>query len=123
MPLATFVGTTVMSRARDAAYSRHAASLADGVDETYQSLYTELRLDTSDTKKDAAASRGADPVEYQRAVGVDGVRCQSSSSRSGSNDASTASRSRVDLSVPPYKECRCRDASSSAAAGTGGQSG
>jgi len=62
-----------------------------------------------------SSSHDGDRSSGRRAVGVDGVRCQSSSSRSGSNDASTASRSRVDLSVPPYNECRCRDASSSAA--------
>lgn len=33
VPLANFIGTTLMSRARDAAYARHAAALADGVDE------------------------------------------------------------------------------------------
>jgi hypothetical protein len=33
VPLANFLGTTVMSKARDAAYARHAAELAGGVDD------------------------------------------------------------------------------------------
>lgn len=34
VPLANFVGTSVMARARDNAYARHASELADGIDET-----------------------------------------------------------------------------------------
>ena len=33
VPLANFAGTTVMSKARDAAYARHATQLATQVDE------------------------------------------------------------------------------------------
>ena len=33
VPLANFVGTSIMAKARDAAYVRHATSLADGVDD------------------------------------------------------------------------------------------
>ena len=33
VPLANFVGTTIMSKARDAAYTRHALSLTEGIDE------------------------------------------------------------------------------------------
>ena len=34
VPLANFVGTSVMARARDAAYARHASELAAGIDDT-----------------------------------------------------------------------------------------
>ena len=33
VPLANFVGTSIMARARDSAYSRHAAQLADTIDD------------------------------------------------------------------------------------------
>jgi hypothetical protein len=33
VPLANFVGTSVMARARDNAYARHASELADGIDD------------------------------------------------------------------------------------------